>query len=298
MEDAVVKVEVGGKRPDYSGKVREIFDLGDKLIIVATDRISAFDVIFNEGIPEKGKILTEISNIWFSVLDFVKNHIIETDIEKFPEPFSKTEWLRGRSVLVKKAKRIDVECIARGYLAGSGYKDYTKTGMISGHKLPPGLKLAQELPEPIFTPSTKAEVGHDENITRDDVKNLIGAELASKIEDLSLSIYNFAHKKMGERGIILSDTKFEFGIIDDEVILIDEALTPDSSRFWPIYSYKVGESPKSFDKQFVRDFLETTDWDKKPPPPKLPDHIIKGTREKYTEMLSIMREIGKEANAG
>ncbi len=298
MEDALVKVEVGGKKPDYSGKVREIFDLGDRLIIVATDRISAFDVIFNEGIPEKGKILTEISNIWFSVLDFVKNHIIETDIKKFPDPFSNAEGLKGRSILVKKAKRIDVECIARGYLAGSGYKDYLSTGMISGHKLPPGLKLAEELPEPIFTPSTKAEVGHDENITRDDVRNTIGAELASKIEDLSLTIYDFAHKKMKEKGIILSDTKFEFGLVDGEVILIDEALTPDSSRFWPTSSYIVGESPKSFDKQFVRDFLETTDWDKKPPPPKLPDHIIMGTRDKYMEMLSIMRKIKKEACAG
>jgi len=298
MEDALVKVDVRGKKPDYSGKVREIFDLGEELIIVATDRISAFDVIFNEGIPEKGKILTEISNIWFSVLDFVKNHIIETDIKKFPDPFSGAEGLKDRAVLVKKAKRIDVECIARGYLAGSGYKDYLSTGMISGHKLPPGLKLAEELPEPIFTPSTKAEVGHDENITRDEVKNLIGTKLASKIEDLSLSIYNFAHKKMKERGIILSDTKFEFGMIDGDIILIDEALTPDSSRFWPIDSYKIGESPKSFDKQFVRDFLETTDWDKKPPPPKLPDHIIMGTREKYMEMLSIMREIKKEADAG
>ena len=294
MEKTITKVEIGGRKPDYSGKVREIFDLGDGLIIVATDSLSAFDVVFTEGIPEKGIILTEISNDWFSMLDFVKNHIIETDIKKFPDPFNTQGDLEGRSVYVKKAERIDVECIARGYLAGSGYKDYSKTGMISGTKLPPGLKLAQRLPEPIFTPSTKAEVGHDENITKDEARDMIGTDLFAKIEELSLSIYNFAHDKMEGQGIILADTKFEFGLIDGEVILIDEALTPDSSRYWPMDSYRVGESPSSFDKQFVRDFLETTDWDKTPPAPKLPDEIVLGTRDKYRKILEVIRRIKNE----
>jgi len=291
MKNTLIEVKVNERKPDYTGKVREIFDLGDELIIVATDRLSAFDVVFAEGIPEKGIILTEISNIWFSMLDFIDNHIIETDVEKFPEPFKGLDELSGRSVLVKKADRIDVECIVRGYLAGSGFKDYTKTGMISGTKLPPGLKLAQRLPEPIFTPSTKADTGHDENITKGDVIDMIGPDLSSKIEELSLKIYNFAHEKMAKDGVILADTKFEFGLVDNEVILIDEALTPDSSRFWPMESYEVGKSPASFDKQFVRDFLETTDWDKKPPAPKLPDEIILGTRDKYRSILEIIKKI-------
>ncbi|MBN1572980.1 MAG: phosphoribosylaminoimidazolesuccinocarboxamide synthase [Deltaproteobacteria bacterium] len=294
MKKTITKVEIGGRKPDYSGKVREIFDLGDELIIVATDRLSAFDVVFTDGIPEKGIILTEISNVWFSMLDFVENHIIETDIKKFPAPFNSQENFKGRSVYVKKADRIDMECITRGYLAGSGYKDYTNTGMISGTKLPKGLKLAQRLPEPIFTPSTKAEVGHDENITKDEARDMIGMDLFSKIEELSLSIYSFAHDKMEREGIILADTKFEFGLINGEIILIDEALTPDSSRYWPMDSYRVGESPPSFDKQFVRDFLETTDWDKTPPAPKLPDDIVLGTRDKYRKILEVIRKINSD----
>jgi phosphoribosylaminoimidazole-succinocarboxamide synthase len=293
MDDALLSVEVDGRKPDYSGKVREIFDLGDRLIIVATDRLSAFDVVFNEGIPEKGKILTEVSNIWFRMLDMVENHLIETDIDRFPAPFSDAKFLAGRAILVKKTKRIDVECVVRGYLAGSGYKDYMRSGEVSGIALPAGLKMAEKLPDSIFTPSTKAETGHDENITQKDVVDLIGRGLANKIEELSLSIYTFAHEKMREKGIILADTKFEFGIREGEVILIDEVLTPDSSRYWPLSSYAVGESPPSYDKQFVRDFLETTDWDKTPPPPKLPDHIISGTREKYREILSIVKEVSE-----
>jgi phosphoribosylaminoimidazole-succinocarboxamide synthase len=295
MEKTITNVEVGGRKPDYSGKVREIFDLGSGLIIVATDRLSAFDVVFTDGIPEKGIILTEISNAWFSMLDFVENHVIETEIEKFPAPFNAQKELAGRSVYVRKADRIDVECIARGYLAGSGYKDYTRTGMISGTKLPRGLRLAERLPEPIFTPSTKAEVGHDENITKDEARDMIGADLFKKIEELSLAIYSFAHDRMEGEGIILADTKFEFGLVDGEVILIDEALTPDSSRYWPIESYRVGESPLSFDKQYVRDFLETTDWDKTPPAPRLPDEIVMGTRDKYRKILEVIRKIRGEA---
>ena len=195
-------------------------------------------------------------------------------------------------MLVKKAERVDVECIVRGYLAGSGYKDYMKTGMISGHTLPDGLQMAQELPEPIFTPSTKADVGHDENITRKEMVHAIGAELSRTIEELSLRIYTFAHDLMKKRGIILADTKFEFGVIDGEVILIDEALTPDSSRYWPMDSYELGQSPPSFDKQYVRDFLETTDWDKTPPAPPLPEEIIQGTRNRYLEILEIIKGIG------
>jgi len=292
MEKAIISVSPGGRQADYTGKVREIFDLGDQLIIVATDRISAFDVVFSQGIPGKGKILTEISNHWFSLIDFVPNHIIETDVSRFPEPFNTDPSLSGRAVLVKKAERVDVECIVRGYLAGSGYKDYMKTGMISGHTLPDGLQMAQELPEPIFTPSTKADVGHDENITRKEMVHAIGAELSRTIEELSLRIYTFAHDLMKKRGIILADTKFEFGVIDGEVILIDEALTPDSSRYWPMDSYEIGQSPPSFDKQYVRDFLETTDWDKTPPAPPLPEEIIQGTRNRYLEILEIIKGIG------
>jgi phosphoribosylaminoimidazole-succinocarboxamide synthase len=292
MEKAVNSVSPGGRLADYTGKVREIFDLGDELIIVATDRISAFDVVFTEGIPEKGKILTEISNHWFSLIDFIPNHIIETDCSRFPEPFNTEPLLSGRSVLVKKAERVDVECIVRGYLAGSGYKDYKKSGKISGHTLPDGLQIAQELPEPIFTPSTKADVGHDENITRKEMVDAIGAELSRTIEELSLKIYTFAHDLMRERGIILADTKFEFGIRDGAVILIDEALTPDSSRYWPMGSYEIGQSPPSFDKQYVRDFLETSDWDKTPPAPPLPDEIIQGTLNRYREILEIIKGIG------
>jgi len=291
---SLTSITVDGRRPDYSGKVREIFDLGDSLIIVATDRLSAFDVVFTDGIPGKGTILTEISNIWFGLLTFVENHIIQTDAAKFPAPFAGRPELSGRSVLVKKAKRVDIECIVRGYLAGSGYKDYQKTGAISGHKLPPGLKLAERLPEPIFTPSTKADIGqHDENITIADAEREFGTELVRTVGDLSLSIYRFAHDRLIERGVILADTKFEFGMIDGRIILIDEALTPDSSRFWPVDTYRVGESPASYDKQFVRDWLETTDWDKRPPAPPLPADIVAGTRKKYLEILSIIREIGK-----
>jgi phosphoribosylaminoimidazole-succinocarboxamide synthase len=291
-ETPLTTVAVGGRKPDYSGKVREIFDLGDRLIIVATDRLSAFDVVFTDGIPGKGTILTEISNIWFSLLTFVENHLIETDAARFPEPFNIPE-LSGRAVLVKKAKRVDLECIVRGYLAGSGYKDYTATGMISGHKLPAGLKLAERLPEPIFTPSTKADVGHDENITIGTAEHTLGAELVGKIAEISLSIYRFAHDRLREHGVILADTKFEFGTIDGKLVLIDEALTPDSSRFWPVDSYRVGQSPPSYDKQFVRDWLETTDWDKRPPAPSLPPPIVEGTLSKYREILSIIREIKK-----
>lgn len=292
MEKAINSVSPGGRHAEYTGKVREIFDLGDQLIIVATDRISAFDVVFTDGIPGKGKILTEISNHWFSLIDFVPNHIIETDCTHFPDPFNTDPLLSGRSVMVKKAERIDVECIVRGYLAGSGYKDYKKSGKISGHTLPGGLHMAQELPEPIFTPSTKADVGHDENITRKEMVDAVGGELSRTIEELSLKIYTFAHDLMREKGIILADTKFEFGIRDGTVILIDEALTPDSSRYWPMDSYEIGQSPPSYDKQYVRDFLETTDWDKTPPAPPLPDEIIQGTRNRYLEILEIIKGIG------
>jgi phosphoribosylaminoimidazole-succinocarboxamide synthase len=294
MEPPITHIEIDGRRPDYSGKVREIFDLGDRLIIVATDRLSAFDVVFTDGIPDKGKTLTEISNVWFSLLTFVENHLIETDVAKFPPPYAGRPELSGRAILAAKADRIDIECIVRGYIAGSGFKDYEATGMVSGHRLPAGLRLAERLPDPIFTPSTKAEVGHDVNITTAEAKSLIGDDLASQIEEVSLSIYRFAHQRLLARGVILADTKFEFGVKDDRLILIDEALTPDSSRFWPVESYRVGESPISYDKQFVRDFLEATDWDKNPPPPPLPPSIVAGTREKYLEMLRIVRTIQNE----
>jgi len=270
------------------GKVRDIYDLGQHLMIVTSDRISAFDVIMDEPIPRKGVVLTQISKFWFDLMgDLVPNHLISTDVAEFPKEVQKyAEILEGRSMLVKKAQPLPVECIVRGYLSGSGLKEYQKDGSVCGIELPAGLVESDKLAEPIFTPSTKAEIGdHDENIPYSKMVEMIGQELADKVRDISLAIYCKARDLAAEKGIIIADTKFEFGLIDDQLIWIDEALTPDSSRFWPADSYAPGGAQPSFDKQFLRDYLETLDWGKVAPPPPLPAEIVNKTSEKYQEAL-------------
>src|SRR4051812_13910595 len=267
-----------------SGKVREVFDLGETLLFVATDRLSAFDVILPDPIPEKGAVLNQISAFWFRQFTFVKNHLITADIEKFPaELGSFSEQLRGRSMIVRKTQPLPVECVVRGYLAGSGWKEYQQTGSVSGVALPAGLPLASQLPGPTFTPSTKSEAGHDENIDWAKCCAAVGPDVAERVRELSLKIYQAGRQHAAERGIIVADTKFEFGLLGDELLLIDECLTPDSSRFWPADGYVVGQSPPSFDKQFVRDYLETLDWNKTAPGPSLPAEIIEKTAAKYRE---------------
>ena len=266
-----------------SGKVREIFDLGETLLFVATDRLSAFDVILPDPIPDKGAVLNQISAFWFQRFTFTPNHMIALQFDLPPELEPFREQLARRSMIVRKTRPLPVECVVRGYLAGSGWKDYQATGEICGHKLPPGLELASQLPEPIFTPSTKNESGHDLNIDWTGCCQLIGEERAERIRDLSLRIYSAGREHAASCGIIVADTKFEFGVVDDQILLIDECLTPDSSRFWPADSYAPGQSPPSFDKQFVRDYLETLDWNKTAPGPSLPSEVIEKTSAKYRE---------------
>jgi phosphoribosylaminoimidazole-succinocarboxamide synthase len=273
------------------GKVRDIYDLGDQLLIVATDRISAFDVVMPNPIPGKGIILTQISKFWFSFLESITpNHLISTEVKDFPPECRPYETeLKDRSMLVKKTKPLPVECIVRGYLSGSGWKDYQATGSICGLALPTGMKESDRLDTPIFTPSTKAEIGnHDENVTMEEVRVLIGDELSDHLEKTSLAIYEKARLWGEKKGIIIADTKFEFGLLGDQCILIDEVLTPDSSRFWPQDQYQPGRGQVSFDKQFLRDYLETLDWGKKPPAPELPQEIIEKTKAKYEEALRIL----------
>ena len=267
------------------GKVRDIYDFGNTLLIVATDRISAFDVVMDDPIPEKGRILTQISAFWFNAAEsIILNHMISIDPDDFPAACqAHREILEGRSMLVHRAEPLPVECIVRGYLAGSGFKDYQRTGSICGHGLPPGLRESDRLPEPIFTPSTKAESGHDENISFDQMVDLIGEDLSNRLRNVSLALYQKGVVIAEHRGIIIADTKFEFGLIDNEPVLIDELLTPDSSRFWPKDKYRPGVSQPSFDKQFLRDYLESLNWDKTPPPPELPEEIVSKTSEKYKE---------------
>jgi phosphoribosylaminoimidazole-succinocarboxamide synthase len=267
-----------------SGKVREVFDLGETLLFVATDRLSAFDVILPDPIPDKGAVLNQISAFWFRRFDFVANHLITADTNHFPSELAGFfEQLEGRSMLVRKTKPLPVECVVRGYLAGSGWKDYQQDGTVCCVPLPKGLQLASQLPEPIFTPSTKSEAGHDENIDWEKCCGMIGRDLAERVRDLTLKIYEAGRAHAAKCGIIVADTKFEFGLLGDELLLIDECLTPDSSRFWPADQYLVGKSPPSFDKQFVRDYLETLEWDKTPPGPKLPAEIIEKTAAKYRD---------------
>ena len=286
MNDALETTSLPGLPSPRRGKVRDVYDLGQRLLIVATDRISAFDAVLSPGIPDKGAILTRLSTFWFRRFEeSVPNHLLETEPERFPEillPHS--ESLRGRAVLVKTCRVVPFECVARGYVAGSGWKDYKRTGAICGIPLPPGLREADKLPESIFTPATKAETGHDENVSFSRMADAVGAELSSKLRDLTLTIYTRAAEYAATRGVLIADTKFEFGLDDSgAVVWIDEALTPDSSRFWPVESYRPGSSPPSFDKQFVRDWLETTGWDKNPPAPELPRYVVEGTRARYLE---------------
>jgi phosphoribosylaminoimidazole-succinocarboxamide synthase len=274
------------------GKVRDMYDLDDTLLIVTTDRISAFDHILPNGIPGKGKVLNQISVFWFDFTeDIVPNHLITANVEDYPEGMRKyAPQIEGRSMLVKKAERIDIECVVRGYLAGSGWREYRKSGTVCGEELVKGLKESDKLPEPIFTPSTKAESGHDENISFAKMKDIVGAELAESLKDYSIQVYSHCADYAREKGIIIADTKFEFGILDDEIILIDEVLTPDSSRFWDLSRYEPGKSQPSYDKQIVRDYLEQTGWDKDSDPPALPENIIAKTTEKYREVLAILTE--------
>ncbi|MBW1838665.1 MAG: phosphoribosylaminoimidazolesuccinocarboxamide synthase [Deltaproteobacteria bacterium] len=275
------------------GKVRDIYDINDMLLIVATDRISAFDVILPNGIPCKGKVLSQMSVYWFEVMgELTPHHLISIEIKDFPSVCQKYESsLKGRSMLVKKAKPLPVECVVRGYLAGSGWKEYQDGGSICGIPIKKGLKESSQLEEPIFTPATKAELGdHDENITFEKVIEMLGEKLAERLKEVSLALYKKGSAMARKKGIIISDTKFEFGLLDEELILIDEVLTPDSSRFWPEDEYEPGRAQKSFDKQFVRDYLLTLTWDKTPPGPNLPEEIIKKTRERYLEAFRRLTE--------
>lgn len=288
--DVVLKTEIPGAKLFNRGKVRDIYEVGDNLLIIASDRISAFDVVMNEGIPGKGMVLTQISKFWFEqTKEIVQNHFITDDVTGFPEPFNQYEKiLKGRSMLVKKSKPLPVECIVRGYLAGSGWKEYKKQGTLHGQNLPSDLKESSKLSDPLFTPSTKAEEGHDLNITYDDMMELIGEKLSPQVKETSLKIYKHGLEIADQKGIIIADTKFEFGHSGEQIILIDEVLTPDSSRFWPKELYSPGKSQPSLDKQYVRDFLETLDWDKTPPPPTLPEEVVYNTSKKYQEILEIL----------
>ena len=281
----LLKTEFSDLKLFRRGKVRDVYDLGDKLLIVSTDRISCFDVVLPNGIPDKGEILTSISKFWFDFIkDIIGHHLITTDVDKYPNNLRKYKAdLTGRSMLVLKTKTLPVECIVRGYLSGSGWKEYQHKQSICGISLPGGLKESAQLPEIIFTPSTKAEIGHDLNVNQKYIENLVGMEIANQLKRVSIDIYRRASQYALNKGIIIADTKFEFGIFNDQMIIIDEVLTPDSSRFWPQDGYCPGKPQPSFDKQFVRDYLETLNWNKTPPAPILPDQIINKTREKYLD---------------
>ena len=285
MNEPILQLDLPGIKKVRSGKVREVFDLGDRFLLVASDRISAFDVIMSNGIPRKGEVLTQVSHFWFNQFaDLVPNHLLAGANDPLPpllQPFA--AQLAGRSMIVKKAKPLAIECIVRGYLSGSGWKEYKKSQTVCGIQLPAGLTESAELPEPIFTPSTKAEAGHDENISFAEASQIVGSELATQARDLSLKIYRAGRDYARQRGIIIADTKFEFGLFEGKLILIDEVLTPDSSRFWPADQYVPGQGQPSFDKQFVRDYLETLAWDKTPPGPQLPAEVVARTSAKYLE---------------
>ena len=290
----ILQLDLPGIKKVRSGKVREVFDLGDRFLMVASDRISAFDVIMPNGIPRKGEVLTQISHFWFERFsDLAPNHLLAKSGDPLPANLQPYEsQLRGRSMIVKKARPLAIECIVRGYLSGSGWKEYKKSQTVCGIQLPAGLTESAELPEPIFTPSTKAEAGHDENISFVEAEKIVGTDIAGQARDLSLKIYRAGRDFARERGIIIADTKFEFGMFEGQLILIDEVLTPDSSRFWPADQYVPGRGQPSFDKQFVRDYLETLTWDKTPPGPKLPEDVVAKTSAKYLDAYE--RLTGKE----
>jgi phosphoribosylaminoimidazole-succinocarboxamide synthase len=278
-----------GLSPDYVGKVRDVFDLGDHLFIVATDRISAFDVVMDDVVPGRGVVLGVMTLAWLDRFAEVPNHVVTAAPDEFPAPFrAHGEVLGGRSVLVRKADRFDAECVVRGYIAGSGWKSYQRDGTVCGHTLPPGLQLAGRLPEPLFTPSTKAEEGHDENIDFATMCGIVGEEAGARLRDLSLRLYGEGAAYAEPRGIILADTKFEFGLIDGEIAIIDEVLTPDSSRFWPASEHRPGEDPPSFDKQILRNWLAEQPWDREPPPPRVPREVLDRASARYREVLEIL----------
>jgi len=286
---AIVETRLSGARLSRRGKVREIYGLGDSLLLVASDRISAFDCVLSPGIPDKGKILTQLSNFWFEKFADVENHLLETELARFPPELSAdAPLLEGRAVIVRKAEVIPFECVARGYLAGSGWAEYRKTGKVCGVPLPPGLLEAERLPEPIFTPATKAEHGHDENVPFERMVDAIGLEEATRLKELTLSLYERGAAHAESRGLILADTKLEFGRREGRLLWIDEAFTPDSSRYWDASLYEAGKTPVSFDKQFVRDWLDSTGWDRRPPAPRLPEGVIRTTREKYLDAFRLL----------
>lgn len=294
-QNVITSTNLTNYTPAHRGKVRDLYDLGDEFLIVSTDRISAFDVVLPNGIPDKGRVLTGLSKFWFNYTkSVVANHIIATEIEEYPDALqTDAELLEGRSMLVRKANRVDVECVVRGYLAGSGWSSYQKTGEICGQELPAGLRESERLPELLFTPTTKAEQGeHDEPITIDQMRDEVGADLTDQLIDISFALFRAASQHAENSGIILCDTKFEFGLSDGELILIDEVFTPDSSRFWPADLYEPGKPQQSFDKQFVRDYLSEIGWNKNPPAPELPDTVITKTSEKYREAYRLI--VGEE----
>ncbi len=286
----ILETNLNGIARHARGKVRDVYSLGDRLLIVATDRISAFDYILATGIPDKGRVLTQLSIFWFDFLrDVTPTHFLSADLAEYPaelRPFA--DQLAGRSMLVKRADMIEIECVARGYLSGSGWKEYKQHGTVCGIQLPAGLKESDKLPEPIFTPATKAQTGHDENVSFDHVVNLIGKDLATRLRDLTLAIYARAARYAETRGIIIADTKFEFGFVGGELVLGDEVLTPDSSRFWPAETYQPGGAQFSYDKQYVRDYLESIHWNKQPPAPALPDDVAARTGEKYRQAYQLL----------
>lgn len=281
MNDIIVSTDLPGIPLFRRGKVRDVYDLGDRLLIIATDRISAYDCVMQSGIPGKGKILTTMSLFWFEMMEgLVPNHIVDAS----PEGVGRFgDWLVGRSMIVRKAERCDLECVVRGYLSGSGWREYKEDGRICGVELPVGLRESDRLPKPVFTPATKAESGHDENVTFENACAIVGDDMAHELKRLSIAVYEKARDHAEARGIIIADTKFEFGMIDGRMSLIDEMLSPDSSRFWPMADYAPGRSQNSFDKQFLRDYLDSTGWDHTPPAPLLPDYVVEKTREKYQE---------------
>jgi phosphoribosylaminoimidazole-succinocarboxamide synthase len=286
----ILETDLTGVERHGRGKVRDVYRVGENLLIVATDRISAFDYILATGIPDKGRVLTQLSIFWFDFLrDVTPTHFLTANVDEYPAPLAQfRDQLEGRSMLVKRANMIEIECVARGYISGSGWKEYQQHGTVCGIKLPAGLRESDKLPEPIFTPATKAQTGHDENVSFEHVVSLIGADLAKRLRDLTLEIYSRAARYAETKGIIIADTKFEFGFVGDELVLGDEVLTPDSSRFWPAETYKAGGAQFSFDKQYVRDYLESIRWNKQPPAPPLPAEVAAKTGEKYRQAYSVI----------